>query len=82
MSHFLDQQPVHAGATLEPLPDNGRWITVGYEWTWQPDTLSTVHVALGVRPRARELGAGDPPAVSFELPPRAILRWREQERAR
>ena len=73
---------MHAGATLELLLDNGRWITVGHEWTWQPDALSTVHVALDARPRARELGAADPPAVSFELPPRAILRWPEQERAR
>ena len=80
--HFLDRQPVHAGATLELLLDNGRWITVGYEWTWQPGALSTAHVALGVRPRTRELGAADPPTVAFELTPRAILRWPEQERAR
>ena len=80
--HFLDEQPVHAGTTLELLLDSGRWITVGCGWTWQPDVLSTVHVALGVGPRARGLGAADPPTVSFELPPRAILRWPEQERAR
>ena len=79
---FLDGQPVHVGATLELLLDNGRWITVGYEWTWQPDALSTAHVALGVRPRARELGAADPPTVACELTPRAILRRPEQERAR
>jgi len=80
--HFVGGQPVHAGATLELLLDNGRWITAGCEWTWQPDALSAAHVALGVRSRGRDLGAADPPTVAFELTPCAILRWPEQERAR
>jgi hypothetical protein len=78
--HFLDGRPVHAGATLERLLDDGHWLQVRYEWSWQPDTSPTAHVALGVPAGARELV--DPPAVSFELPPRAILRWPQRGRAR
>ena len=78
--HFLDGRAVHAGATLELLLDDGRWLAVRYEWSWQPEVLSAAHVALGVPTRARELVAT--PTVSFELPSRAILRWREREGSR
>lgn len=77
--HFLDGRPVHAGATLELLLDDGRCVPVRYEWGWQPDNPSTAHFARGLPASAR--GLTDPPTVSFELPARAILPWPQPERA-
>ena len=54
LRHFLDGRPVHAGGMLELLLDDGRWIRVRYEWSWQPEVRPTANVALGVP---------DPPAI-------------------
>jgi hypothetical protein len=78
--HFLDGRAMHAGAPLELILGDGDWLAIRYEWSWQPDTPPTAHVALGVPGGARELAAA--PMVSFALPPRAILRWPPRERAR
>jgi hypothetical protein len=78
----LGQKPHQgwAGATLELLREGGRWLPVRYEWSRQPDMPPTAHVALGVPVGARELA--DPPTVSLELPPQAIVRWPDRERSR
>ena len=71
--HFLDGRPVHAGARLELLLDDGRWVSVRYEWSWQPDEPPRAYLALGVPTPARAIT--DAPVVSFALPAPAILRW-------
>ena len=78
--HFLDGRPVQACATLELLLDDGRWLAIRYEWSWQPNVPPTAHIALGVPAGARTLSI-DPLTASFDLPPRAILRWPARERA-
>ena len=70
--HLLDGRPVHAGAVLELLAHDGRWLSVRYEWAWD-DSPPTAHLALGAPPQA--LRQGLEPVVSFALPSRAVLRW-------
>jgi len=79
--HYLDGRPVHAGDTLELLLDDGCWLRVRYEWSWQPDVAPTAHIALGLPASARKQLSIDPPTTSFALPPRAILRWPESARS-
>ncbi len=77
--HFLAGLPVPAGATLELLLDDGDWVSIRYEWSWRRDELPQAYIALGVPNGARAFG--ERPAVSFELPSTAILRWpRSHER--
>jgi hypothetical protein len=71
--HFLDGQPVHAGDRLEVQLPDGSWLPVRYEWSWDPKRPATAHFGLSVPAQAREIEPG--PVVSFEIPPRAILRW-------
>jgi len=71
--HFLDGRPVHAGATLELLLGDGHWLPIRYEWSWSLDASPTAHAGLGGPDRAVRRDVT--PAVSFDLPPRAILRW-------
>jgi hypothetical protein len=71
--HYLNGQSVHAGAGLEVLLDDGRWLPVRYEWSFQSASRPTAHFALGTPDEAA--GIADGPVVSFELPVRAILRW-------
>ena len=73
--HFLDGRPIHAGARLELLLPDERWLPIRYEWSWDPDKPPTGHMALGV-PAKGALPA-IPPSVGFDLPPDAILRWPE-----
>ncbi len=71
--HFLDGRPVHAGAMLELLLGDGHWLPVRYEWSWSHDAPPTAHAALGGPDGAVRHDVT--PAVSFELPPRAVVRW-------
>lgn len=71
--HFLDGRAVHAGDVLELLAGDGHWLAIRYEWSWDHDTPPTAHTTLGAPPEAERQGLQ--PTVSFELPPRAILRW-------
>jgi hypothetical protein len=71
--HFLDGRPVHAGARIELLLENGTWLPVRDEWGWDTEQPPTAHFALGLPPAAH--GIAEPPVVSIELPARAILRW-------
>jgi hypothetical protein len=75
--HFLDGSAVHAGTGLELLLTDGRWLPVGYEWSFIPGRWPTAHVAIGGPWEAiRQSG----PVVSMELPPDAVLRWPEGHR--
>ena len=71
--HFLDGRPVHAGMTLELLLPGGHWLAGRYEWSYVAGELPTLHVELGGPAEAER--QGEVPAVSFPLPPRAVLRW-------
>lgn len=73
--HFLDGRLVHAGAQLELLLDDGHWLPVSYEWSWQAEEAPTASIALGLPRAAREVT--EPPVTALKLPPRAILRWPE-----
>lgn len=77
LRHYLDGQPVHAGATLELLLGDGRWVRVRYEWSWHPDRPPTAHLELGLPPGGA--GIAEAPVVSFALPSRAILRWPDEK---
>ncbi len=78
--HFLDGRAVHAGATLELLLEDGRWLEVRYQWSWHSLVPPTAHIALGVPAGTRTLLSVDPPAATFELAARAILRWAARQR--
>ena len=71
--HFLAGRAVHAGDTLQLQVAGGDWLPIRYEWSWDPDTPPTGHLALGVPAGAEQLQ--DTPVASFDLPATAILRW-------
>jgi hypothetical protein len=77
--HFLDGRPVHAGSALDLLLPGGRWQRVRYEWGFGKKP-PTAWLQLGGPPGAEQLDAA--PQVSFELPPRAVLRWPDREGSR
>ena len=64
---------MHAGEALELLLPDGEWVTIRYEWSFDHERLPTGHLALGGPAAAEELH--DVPAITFDLPPRAVLRW-------
>jgi hypothetical protein len=74
--HFLNGHPVHAGSSLELLLDDGTWLPIRYEWTWDPAKEPTAYAALAVPAPAKKII--DPSLVQFTLPPGAILRWPER----
>jgi hypothetical protein len=74
--HFLDGRPVHAGTTLDLLLPDGHWQRVRYEWSFTRETPPRAYLQLGGPAAAERLDAA--PQVSFELPPRAVLRWPER----
>lgn len=39
--HFLADEPIHTGDTLEVLLENGRWLTGRYAWTSRPSDAPT-----------------------------------------
>jgi TusA-related sulfurtransferase len=41
------------GDTLELLLDDGHWLPIRYEWSWQPNVPPTAHIALGLPDDAR-----------------------------
>jgi len=71
--HCLDGRPVSAGSSLELLLEDGSWLAVRYEWSWQSDSPPTAHFALGLPDQAR--GVANSPVASIALAPQAILRW-------
>lgn len=76
--HFLDGRPVHAGSGLELLTADGHWLRGRYEWSYATGAAPTFHILLGGPPAA--LAEDATPLVSFDLPPRAVLRWPDPER--
>jgi len=76
--HFLDGHPIHAGTCLELLGAAGHWLTIRYEWSWD-EQPPTAQLTLGAPPGAERHQIA--PAVSFPLPPRAVLRWPQRNAA-
>jgi hypothetical protein len=74
--HFLDGRPVHAGTGLDLLLPDGRWQRVRYKWGFASEQTPRVYMQLGGPAAAERLDAA--PQVSFDLRPRAVLRWPER----
>jgi hypothetical protein len=64
---------VHAGAPLELLMPDGRWLPGRYEWSYAGGEPPTFHIVLGGPAEAQRQDVV--PDVSFALPARAVLRW-------
>jgi hypothetical protein len=73
LRHFLNGEPVHAGARLELQLDGGNWLPVRYEWSFSETTPPMAYVALALPEPAQ--GIAGPPLIQFALPTDAILRW-------
>jgi hypothetical protein len=39
LRHYLEGEPVSAGAVLEVRKYDGSWVAGRYEWSWRPDEL-------------------------------------------
>lgn len=73
--HYLSGRPVHAGSQLELLSADGQWLAIRYEWSFDHARPPTGYLELGAPEGATRQDVV--PLISFELPPRAILRWPE-----
>ena len=51
--HFLNGHLVDAGSSLELLLEDGTWLPIRYEWSWQPDTQPSAYAASASLPARR-----------------------------